>query len=105
MRSTVLLSLLAGLSAATAPAHADMLDEVIGFYNPDLRPARPVIECVLSGTPLQTCVLDAGKAALVDEYVDGVLGALNPALDDEVTVGDCRSGQGGTGWADAHSDR
>lgn len=64
----LLLSLLTGLFAATAPAHADMLDEVIGFYNPDLRPARPVIECVLSGTPLQTCVLDAGKAALVDEY-------------------------------------
>lgn len=68
MRLTLLLSLLTGLFAATAPAHADMLDEVIGFYNPDLRPARPVIECVLSGTPLQTCVLDAGKAALVDEY-------------------------------------
>jgi hypothetical protein len=53
--------------AAPSAANADILDEVIAFYNPDLKPARPVIECALGGTALQTCAINAGQQKLLAE--------------------------------------
>lgn len=52
-------------TVAPAVAHADVLDEVIEFYNPDLKPARPIITCAINGGAVQTCAADAVKNQLV----------------------------------------
>ena len=51
--------------AATLPARADLIDTAIEVINPDLAPARPLIDCVvIEGGSVKECAIAQGKAEL-----------------------------------------
>lgn len=69
IRFCLLLSLL-----LSVPASADILDTAISVVAPELKPARPVLQCAISGKSIQGCATDAGKGELAkDQRVQDVL--------------------------------
>jgi hypothetical protein len=67
------------LVTASTPSQAvsndELIDLAIGAVNPELRPARPVIVCAISGTPVKTCVKNAVDGQ-INSKINDSMGSL-----------------------------
>lgn len=67
-------SVLASAFLFAAHARADVVDTVIEIVKPELKPARPIIDCAIAGGNIATCALGQGKAELQsDPYVQDII--------------------------------
>ena len=60
----VLIYAVAFLLFAALPARADLIDIAIEVVNPDLKPARPVVDCVIKGGEVSACAIQKGMNEL-----------------------------------------
>jgi hypothetical protein len=84
MRLSICVLAFATILGFGSPAHADIVDTAIEIIKPELKPARPVIDCAIAGQNIATCAVSQGRAELAgDPYVQDIMLVIRYAKDED----------------------
>lgn len=81
--AVILLALFGAGLAATPPACASIVDEILELYDPDLVTAKATAQCVLDGGGINACMISTGTTQLKNNGDFQNIMAVAKAVDDK----------------------